>query len=495
MTEASIKNEAPLARCWWLKRLTLAAVLGLLVLAGAWLALDSYFAWKMQSRLDAYQRDGQKTRVEDFQPPLLADEENAAILYKQAAAAVAAGIYTPRQSAAEYDDELPPLPEWMAMTEKALSADAAAIGLARQALTRSQADWGAQLKSPAIKILLPHLASQRNLAIVLADAAVYEHAKGNDAQAWALIRNVLHQSDMLIQEPILVSNLVGTGVEDLAMHVLGQAGGSLRIADEMQAGTAPAGIPRDELESLISQLLSHRPQEAMSHSLQLERLFFPDVLATSLKDSMVARPVHRSDILAGWSRVDEIKLALGAGNAFDGRKMLRPKPKLDANSPLRTFLGGVSPTTVDPIAQLHAVHMPLEFRIIERVYQAQFRRRAVAIKLAMRLFYLDHGRYPAKLEELVPRYLPAVPEDPFAGNGRRLGYFIIDDGKRPMVYSVGEDGIDQTANGDAKIPQRFMVGWQSIDKGQADDQYADMTTWVSGEPRKWDDGTATHLFQ
>ncbi len=42
-------------------------------------------------------------------------------------------------------------------------------------------------------------------------------------------------------------------------------------------------------------------------------------------------------------------------------------------------------------------------------------RRAAALKLAARLYEADAGRLPAKLGELVPRYLPAVPADPFDG--------------------------------------------------------------------------------
>ena len=88
MTNVTGNSARPLARCWWLKRLTLAAVVGLVILACAWLVLDRYLAHKMQSRLDAYQRQGQATSVEDLQPPAVADDDNAAYFYKQAAAAM-----------------------------------------------------------------------------------------------------------------------------------------------------------------------------------------------------------------------------------------------------------------------------------------------------------------------------------------------------------------------------------------------------------------------
>jgi hypothetical protein len=36
-------------------------------------------------------------------------------------------------------------------------------------------------------------------------------------------------------------------------------------------------------------------------------------------------------------------------------------------------------------------------------------------ELAIRAYSLQHGRNPASLAELVPRYLPKVPKDPFSG--------------------------------------------------------------------------------
>jgi hypothetical protein len=60
-------------------------------------------------------------------------------------------------------------------------------------------------------------------------------------------------------------------------------------------------------------------------------------------------------------------------------------------------------------------------------------RRMAATALAMRLYELDHGQRPESLGELVPRYLPAVPEDPFVENGQTIRYSIEADG--PVLRS------------------------------------------------------------
>jgi len=70
-------------------------------------------------------------------------------------------------------------------------------------------------------------------------------------------------------------------------------------------------------------------------------------------------------------------------------------------------------------------------------------RRLAATALAIRLYQHDHaGRLPPTLDALVPAYLPAVPLDPLAAGGQPVKY--LPDAKLPYVYSVGENGSDET---------------------------------------------------
>jgi hypothetical protein len=65
-------------------------------------------------------------------------------------------------------------------------------------------------------------------------------------------------------------------------------------------------------------------------------------------------------------------------------------------------------------------------------------RRLLQTDLALRMFHRDNGRWPALLDELVPAYLPAAPVDSYSGQQFR---FRID-GEDFVLYSVGQDGID-----------------------------------------------------
>jgi hypothetical protein len=77
--------------------------------------------------------------------------------------------------------------------------------------------------------------------------------------------------------------------------------------------------------------------------------------------------------------------------------------------------------------------------------------RNLHVAFALAAFRADNGRYPAKLGELVPKYLAAVPDDLFSG--KALIYKPSPDGY--LLYSVGPNGnddggrtIDDTPPGD-----------------------------------------------
>ena len=80
-------------------------------------------------------------------------------------------------------------------------------------------------------------------------------------------------------------------------------------------------------------------------------------------------------------------------------------------------------------------------RTFTQFYEALATRRIAAVIIAVQLYRAEHGNgYPVSLAQLVPDYLPSVPIDPMAGDGRPLGYHP--NTKPAVVYSVGVNGID-----------------------------------------------------
>jgi hypothetical protein len=76
--------------------------------------------------------------------------------------------------------------------------------------------------------------------------------------------------------------------------------------------------------------------------------------------------------------------------------------------------------------------------------------RTAIAALAAERFRLDHARWPESLDQLAPKYLRAVPNDPFARGPLKLRK--LRDGL--FVYSVGYDGRDDGGKIDTNLPMR-----------------------------------------
>lgn len=81
-----------------------------------------------------------------------------------------------------------------------------------------------------------------------------------------------------------------------------------------------------------------------------------------------------------------------------------------------------------------------------------------AAALAALRFEMDHGRWPATLEELVPAYLEKHPADPCAWVPVNLVYTVLKEGI--VVHSVGRNGVDENSGvGRRPSPElRGLVG-------------------------------------
>lgn len=75
------------------------------------------------------------------------------------------------------------------------------------------------------------------------------------------------------------------------------------------------------------------------------------------------------------------------------------------------------------------------------------------IALALEVFRCQHGQYPDRLTELVPKLLTSLPSDALAPIEQPLGYRR--DGESAKLWSVGKDGVDDGG--------RFSRAWNTSD--------------------------------
>lgn len=95
---------------------------------------------------------------------------------------------------------------------------------------------------------------------------------------------------------------------------------------------------------------------------------------------------------------------------------------------------------------------------VEKVQAAADRReqaqRNLHVAFALAAYQRDNGRYPAKLDELAPKYIVKIPDDLFAG--KSLIYRL--ENKGCLLYSVGPNGLDEKGHGSDEEPRGDDIG-------------------------------------
>jgi len=93
-----------------------------------------------------------------------------------------------------------------------------------------------------------------------------------------------------------------------------------------------------------------------------------------------------------------------------------------------------SVNTLLPFAQ-----MPTVRPVLQGVAETEARHRLAVLGIAAACFRTEEGRYPDKLQELIPDYISAIPVDPFDGKPLRMS----PEGDGLILYSVGMNGKDE----------------------------------------------------
>ena len=87
---------------------------------------------------------------------------------------------------------------------------------------------------------------------------------------------------------------------------------------------------------------------------------------------------------------------------------------------------------------------PATGNLCDTVAGACVRKTMIQTGIAIQLFRATNNRFPCQLVELVPQYLPEIPQDEFA-NGQPLSFTQTENGCR--LGSVGNDQYSDTEDG------------------------------------------------
>jgi hypothetical protein len=490
--------------------LTPAAVVLAALLGGVWAAWAREAERRLGRELEPVVAAGDPVNAAAMNPPRIPDEENGALQYRKASKILNRTVQSPANSQIDYDGYPPFPPRWHKLADRAIPANAASLALMRQARGYSRFDWGVRAASPAYSIILPQLNEARELANLTGDAAYYAHVHGDDAEAIECVRDVLHEARALNVQPMFaVSHLVSAGCEALALDRLESIAPGLTIesGDDVsgakpQAAVAPATkrmarpATGAQVRALIAELLDDGPlSEGLREAHAGERAAQLDMAEWFGRNMPVLRPMFRFDAVRIARQNGPLLRAVAQPSLPAARASLRTDPV--PNRPMRaqTNLAGavavggkVAPgSTRDPVdytqlitSDVSSVSGPSTIRTIMVNMVTRADAHLAAASLAIQLYRADHaGAFPPSLDALVPAYLPHAPLDPMSPEGNPIRYVIArgalpGGADRPLVYSVGPDGGDDTATtiGLKRLPTVPCYGTQ-----KTADEWRDVSRW------------------
>ena len=301
-----------------------------------------------------------------------------------------------------------------------------------------------------------YLADWRRLATLALIRAEDLFRSGREAEAVAAVIEVVRLGHTLQDSGgVLIHYLVGASISRAAL-------------EKLQALTAQTSLPPEALRESIRQLApcgvsTEGLANVLKNEYRMTLEFLVDLAAGRVNEAPISawgqlamgigsKPffsIARSrERLAGLARAavaDVDRPYADTGRA--GRAVPTEDP-----SPLRLILSGnaIGNVLIDMLS-------PAWERVLINKCREQVRHRATLLLLALKAYHAEHGDLPDTLEELVPKYLTAVPLDDF--DGQPLRYLKAE----RRIYSVGAQSIDSARSADNGATQdpglEFPIGF------------------------------------
>ncbi|MCQ2392999.1 MAG: hypothetical protein MJ249_01820 [Kiritimatiellae bacterium] len=170
--------------------------------------------------------------------------------------------------------------------------------------------------------------------------------------------------------------------------------------------------------------------EPVAQRLNLSAMFLADLMLRLPRVDSFSFHFNRH-LSAYYETVAKTHSYLVRGRYDASVRLLRPRWNLQqlASRPL--------PITPNWCGKLHRyMAVDVDTEKLKTAAQARFELATERLVVAAARYRLDHSAYPARLEDLVPDYLAAVPKDPFGEGESPLGF----NASQLTIHSVGENG-------------------------------------------------------
>jgi hypothetical protein len=416
------------------------------VLVGGLVAFYSYLAYLGEKRLhDAIAEadaldPGWRLADLEVQRPTVPDEENSVLQIRKVRTLSMGGWDLAIHNALGdgVDSEVQLTPRQLRVLRDELGKLQPALHEARELagmpVGRTDTPWDANW----ITAVLTEVQQVRVVASLLSFDILLRCQEGDVETALTDCRAILTASRSLADQPMLIGLLVRIACRAIAVGRLERI---LAQGEPSESGLAALQQLLEQEEVEPTYLQSVRAERAWADAVAQAAAGGDPAATQMLQGRFTGSPAadrYLGFLLGGSARSNRAALLKYASRAVEIAKLPATERhaemmKLEAGKELRPW-----------IVRLSA---PAYLKTAEADLRSLAQLRTAAAAVAVERFRRAEGRWPQSLTELAPRYLKAVPDDPY--DGAPLRYRRLADGV--VVYSVGYDGKDDGGNLDRKL--------------------------------------------
>lgn len=462
-------DDAPLQKFWWLKRLSLlAATLILLIfLSRAWMIHSENR--RLNAEFQRWKQAGLPILPGDFETPPVPDDQNAAVAISLAAMAV-----VENKEWLDTWDELEQVPlsaNARRVADAILRENVRALQAVRNAHNLTQVRWKnidykAYVSGAMIDPHQPNWTKLRALANLLSLSAKRAIDRGDEAEFIEALADARLISRTLAQHPNIISDMVSNGIDALAKQTAILWVHALRLHGPDSVSTRKRAI------WLMHEWAGDRGSQVQLTLANEARNILDGTNATAPNTKYRYINERVQPITIGAFDVAAWRFLLPHRVRAVSDELVQIRSDIETKKALNWSTAGISATSitratsagVEPLDSAIEVEVPSP-NDKRNYFRARFRglvsARLAAASLACRLYAIEHGgNEPSSLNELVPRYLSAVPTDPFSPNGGPIQYVLGLQGNGTFIYSLCDTGVDTIASGAFKPTLADHMSWQ-----------------------------------
>jgi hypothetical protein len=298
--------------------------------------------------------------------------------------------------------------------EAFLARNAKTLELLHQAGQIEHCRYTYPLTAPS-GFMIPYLTEIKDCAQLLNQFVLMQVEAGKTTEATQGVIEELRLGESMRQEPILVSYLVRLAIDGMGIASLS------RILDRQS-------LSEQQLVDLQVELRTIRQGLRMDQALIGERCFLLDELQVKQSMGFGSAPIQ-------WGGLWDINIvrSMEFVDQLEATTKLEPEQRWTEYQRINNEVDHLS-----VLFYMTKMLLPAFGTIGMIELRANTQVDCARAALGVERFRLAEGRLPESWDELVPKFIEAVPIDPF--DGKPLRYKRLEKGY--TIYSVGEDGED-----------------------------------------------------